>query len=52
MRLDQAREALERAGRLLDELSSNEGVTSFRDTVPYVLAQLHLITGLITLRAI
>jgi hypothetical protein len=48
MRLDRAREALDRAGRLLNELPATEGdITNFRDAVPYVLAQLDLVTSLI-----
>jgi hypothetical protein len=48
MRLHRAREALDRAGRLLSELPTKEGdITGFRDAVPYVVAQLDLVTSLI-----
>jgi hypothetical protein len=47
MRLERARQAqaLERAGRLLDELAGKEQhITQYRDAVPYVLVQLDLVT--------
>jgi hypothetical protein len=49
LRLNRAREALERADRLLNALTNikDDDVTGFRDAVPYVLAQLDLINSII-----
>ena len=48
VKLDRARESLERAGRLVNALADKEDdATAFRDAVPYAVEQLDVVTSLI-----
>jgi hypothetical protein len=48
VKLDRAREALERAGRLVNALADKEDdATALRDAVPYAVEQLDVVTSLI-----